>query len=542
MAFEKIGKINLENRIGVDILEDLSNMLPLFKPEITKDSIYKKKELNNIFIAFSDSKTLKDIKLRRRFLEFQEVNKLNNFFIKLNREIPKLYEKKIDEIVKQGWNNIEFCTCFIEHFELPNNFLPSERNSYLNQEICFAPIIPFKTLKDYQSKVFFESEKIIHNKNTRFIIEMPTGSGKTRTSMEIISSLLKTEQAGTIITWLANSEELCLQAIDSFTEVWNHVGNKNVELIRVWGKNNLIIPEDNESGFVVASFQKLISILKTDSTAIKEISKRNFLVVVDEAHISAAPKYLALIKEILGKHTRLIGLTATPFRSFYNVEANKALADIYFNKIIKIVPEENLRVLEYLKKRQILSRVKSIPLQTSPNFRPTPDEMKIIETNNRFPEGLLKKIGDDSVRNIEIVTKLIELLKTHKSVLFFACSVSHSKFISSLLHYLGYASCHIDGKTEKASRRYFINEFKEGNIQVICNFGVLTTGFDAPKIDLVFMARPTMSPVLLRQMIGRGLRGKYIGGTETCTIVSVKDNIEGIDNPNVFDIADEYFD
>jgi len=101
----------------------------------------------------------------------------------------------------------------------------------------------------------------------------------------------------------------------------------------------------------------------------------------------------------------------------------------------------------------------------------------------------------------------------------------------------GIRAAHVDGNSG-SYRRSIIKAFKEGEIQVLCNYGVLSTGFDDPKIDIVFMARPTNSIVLYSQIIGRGLRGPLIGGTDTCEIYTVFDNINGL--PSNEEIA-EYF-
>ena len=79
----------------------------------------------------------------------------------------------------------------------------------------------------------------------------------------------------------------------------------------------------------------------------------------------------------------------------------------------------------------------------------------------------------------------------------------------------------ISGKTKAATRRQIISDFKNGRIQVLCNCEVLTTGFDAPLVTHIVMARPTLSKVLYEQIIGRGLRGKQFGGTEECVILDV---------------------
>jgi superfamily II DNA or RNA helicase len=69
------------------------------------------------------------------------------------------------------------------------------------------------------------------------------------------------------------------------------------------------------------------------------------------------------------------------------------------------------------------------------------------------------------------------------------------------------------------------SSIKAGDLRVLCNHSVLTTGFDAPRTDLLLIARQVKSPVSYMQMVGRGLRGPRNGGTETCTILTVLDNL-----------------
>ena len=105
----------------------------------------------------------------------------------------------------------------------------------------------------------------------------------------------------------------------------------------------------------------------------------------------------------------------------------------------------------------------------------------------------------------------------------------------------GFSSAHIDGNTGQI-RKTLIDKFKTNEIQILCNYGVLSTWFDEPKIDVVFMTRPTNSIVLYSQILGRGLRGPLIGGTEFCEIYSVIDNILDLpQNSEIFSYFDEYF-
>ena len=154
----------------------------------------------------------------------------------------------------------------------------------------------------------------------------------------------------------------------------------------------------------------------------------------------------------------------------------------------------------------------------------------------------MKRLSKESVRNIEIVKRLKKECDNGSKIIFFACGVPHSKQICAFLTLLNIKAAHIDGDVSNNRRKKLINDFVNGKIQIICNYEILSTGFDAPKTDVVFISRPTFSIVLYAQMIGRGLRGPAIGGSKTCKIIDVKDNIQGYSNEDsVYDYFQEYF-
>ena len=106
----------------------------------------------------------------------------------------------------------------------------------------------------------------------------------------------------------------------------------------------------------------------------------------------------------------------------------------------------------------------------------------------------------------------------------FAASVEHAQALAALLRMEGVAAFPISGTTDPGTRRLYIERFREGRIQVLANYQVLTQGFDAPAVRAIYVARPTFSPALYQQMIGRGLRGPRNGGKEECLIVNIADN------------------
>ena len=112
-------------------------------------------------------------------------------------------------------------------------------------------------LFNHQARALRQVEFYLNEEPCRTLLHMPTGSGKTRTAMEIIADSFNRNKEGCLIFWLVYSEELCEQAVECFLDIWKHVGNKNVKLIRAWGRNNLSPLDEEKFAFVVGGFQKL---------------------------------------------------------------------------------------------------------------------------------------------------------------------------------------------------------------------------------------------------------------------------------------------
>jgi DNA repair protein RadD len=312
-------------------------------------------------------------------------------------------------------------------------------------------------------------------------------------------------------------------------------------MVRCWGSGAMLPYDREERALVIGGFQKMYSMLSGSEVPFAELRKRIEVVLVDEAHKVLAPTYKEVTKSLIGDGTRVVGLTATPGRSAIDAEQNKALADFFFNEIVSIDSGQE-PVIAYLRKRKVLSEVTYERIYTELDFELSDADRIYLEKFFDLPAGILKKIGSNDVRNVEILKRLQHECEAGGQIIFFACNVEHSKFITAMLLYLGFKAAHVDGKTSRNRRHTIIDDFKRQNIQVICNFGVLSTGFDAPKTDVVFISRPTTSIVLYSQMVGRGLRGPAIGGTASCKIIDVKDNIVGFsDQDLVYDYFEDYF-
>jgi DNA repair protein RadD len=539
---ERLPIQDLTHLIGSDTLETIKKIIPFISNSGIQhpDEIYLKQNLVKIFLSFSGEDIFFNQDFRKQLLgrlSLLEIQDLANR-LKINPQLQ--FSELVDAIARIPWSDNNETKIFIEFFKLPPTFVPVSRISILNIEHIQKPDSPYKSLKDFQTDVFERSMEKMEYPLQTFLIQMPTGSGKTRTAMEIICTVLN-RNPGKSIIWLANSEELCEQAVESFKEVWEHIGQSDVDVIRAWGSNGLTVPI--RTSFYVCGFSKLHSTFRRSPELAPILSKQLVLIIVDEAHQVVAPSYKKVVENLRSENysAHLIGLTATPGRGNLQNEDTQLLIHYFSGNKIEISSGVK-GVFEYLRDKKILAAIQKDPLKTNIIFNLTQKEKEYIKKHYDFPMEFLETISSNDDRNIAIVNKLKEECKLKKKILFFAGSVKQSKFICATLNFLGFRAEHIDGSTKRNRRRNLINEFKDGDLNIICNFGVFTTGFDAPKIDVVFIARPTMSIVLYSQMVGRGLRGPAIGGKASCKLIDVIDNIETYSSPdNVYDYFKKYW-
>lgn len=544
MIFRYLSKRDLQDVIGRDLLERLEGLAPILFPEAADPTfLYKKNTLLKVLFSFKASQLMKDKSFLEKLLNSLPAEKLEEISnvtgVGTN---SKTFQERLDKILKKGWREREYCETFIRQANLPETFLPAARHDLLPKEVVTPSIKPFKRLKIYQYNIYSKAMEQLSVPLSRFVMHMPTGSGKTRTSMELIVDTLNAARENGVVIWIAHSEELCEQSIQCFREVWSHIGSSRVTIYRGYGSSWELPSPHSGKAFVVGGFQKLYSLLKKNDAVFFGIKERVQLVVVDEAHKATAPTYKKVTKALIGSQTRLIGLTATPGRSVEDDEANQDLSQLFFSQVIGIETPNNESVFDYLRREKVLAHVVMERLITSRTYEMTTAHKKRLEQEFDFPGDFLKRVGDDDIRNIEIIKRIRQECDLDKKILFFACSIEHSQFVCALLSFSGIQAAHIDGSSDRNERAEKIDSFKNGRLQVLCNYGVLSTGFDAPNTDVVFISRPTKSIVLYSQMIGRGLRGPAIGGTANCKVINVIDNIVGLpSDDSIYDYFEEYW-
>lgn len=478
-----------------------------------------------------------NISFRKKLLKHANIKDLEKFFYTLGlvKKDEKLKDDNIEKLInlslKNKWEDSEATRAFVEIFDYETNLIPKKGTNKLKIQIAKSSENPLKTLTDYQSEIFFRCNKLVENKWKRFIIKMPTGAGKTRTTIEIISHFLNygvhINEKRQII-WIADKEELCEQAIEAMNDVWIHLGNEELKIYRLWGTNKF--PSFEKNSFIVATYQKLNSMLKND-----QIFPSPDLIISDEAHNIIAPSHQKVLEKLQEKlnGTRIVGLTATPIRGIASQENDKLIE--YFDNTIIEINSGNENPISYLQNQGFLSYCKPKTIPSKREFTLSNEERRDLERERDLPKGFLDRIARDNKRNLIIAECLKKFIDEKLQVIYFAPSVQQSKFMCALIMSLGGEAAHIDGSTPIEYRRDVISRFKNGKIKFIFNYNVFSTGFDSPNIDVVFIARPTTSIVLHQQMIGRGMRGPRMGGKQVFYLYRIADILPDIE------LADEYF-
>ena len=479
----------------------------------------------------------------------------------------------IDIISQKPWGKNTTSIYLANLWGLSEDIFNKEIDDNIVCNIVKAPSEQFYELLDYQ---YYIKQRALYNLNSgnlqeRMLIHMPTGTGKTKTSMHIITNYMQfsLHKKG-IVIWIAHTIELLEQAYDTFLDVWGHLGNGDINAYKLWGTQSIEDVDSELNGIVFCGLAKLMSIYTSNSELFERLKKDCRLIVFDEAHKAAADQTKKIIEKLMlmpsGYENRaLLGLSATPGRTTEASYDNNLLTNMFGGKLIYIdsdtlnrinmgklgalnsVAEKN--IIKYFQERKILSKITTERLTYKKEF--TENELRILSSvlkdlgydEKEYTAKHLEVLAENKNRNTAIMQKL-RMLHTEKiPTIVFACSVEHAKMLSAMLTLEGISNSLVVGEMDPIDRKKAIDKFKDRNsgVDIIINYEVLTTGFDSKNIKCVFITRPTKSIVLYSQMLGRGLRGPLMGGNENCLLVDVDDNLKAFDNETAFSHFNDYW-
>jgi DNA or RNA helicases of superfamily II len=370
------------------------------------------------------------------------------------------------------------------------------------------------------------------------LLVLPTGGGKTLTATYwLMQSLL---DKGRKIVWLAHRHELLNQAQLGFEKVcykdiaqnkpsynWRIISGQHDKPIHIKPIDDIIIASKTSLKRGLNYFlQKWL----------KENGDQAFL-IIDEAHHATASEYRDLIDSIRAnsKHLKMLGLTATPFRTADNEQG--LLKKVFPNDIVYKID------LRELINRGILSEPIFKSVSTGVNMVELFEENNSEEALDRIArdsffdiESIGKEaavaIANNSKRNSAIVSEYVKNKEKYKQTLVFALNVDMAIVLNGLFKAAGIRSDFVVSDIRDLVTKVTISskengekiqKFRDGELDVLVNVNILTEGTDLPKVQTVFLTRPTKSTILMTQMIGRALRGEKAGGTKDAYIVSFID-------------------
>ena len=506
----------------------------------------------NSLLGFLNNRTVEILK-HLGYLEKITSSKISKIIIKSYSEEKILSIKKIRNFLIDTLNKTEILS-------LTNQLSKSERkNNY-----AYLKNLSFKkNSKEMEIlKYFFEiknSPKAIDevnktenieinlkvNENSKINSIYPLFDHQIKASQEVME-LLKSNKprADFTVVWLANKEELCDQAMQEFYKSWQILGNQEIKIFKHFGgvRSNLkdINDELEVSPTVIfSSLGMLWEDVTSNITSVMELSKSTRLIIMDEAHLSTAKTYKTIIELLAPTNkTSILGLSATPGRTYRDVSQDIELKDFYYAQKVGLKIKNEKNIINWLIKNEYLAKtsIEKINFESDLAKLCTKNEVQNelirIKEGKDYSKSFMKKLSHDNER-IEFVSK------NNEKMIVFASSKDNAIAISDLLNIMGIKAASITTETDINLRRQAIKNYKNVNsdLNILVNYDVLTTGFDAPKTKVAIITRPTTSIVLYHQMIGRAVRGIKAKGNKSCRILTVADTYL----PGYKDLADSFY-
>jgi superfamily II DNA or RNA helicase len=236
--------------------------------------------------------------------------------------------------------------------------------------------------------------------------------------------------------------------------------------------------------------------------------------------------------------TALLGLTATPGRTWNDKDEDRKLAHFFGKKKVSLSVAGYSSPVDFLIDEGYLAKPTFKTLLNESSNGLTGREVADLSSRFDIPPAVLKRIAANEQRSLKIIDATEDLLTRHKRVLMFATTVDHARLMATVLRARGHDADLVTAETPTEVRAATIERFRSDSPEpmVLCNYGILTAGFDAPATSAALIARPTFSLVEYSQMVGRAIRGPKAGGNKAAEILTVVDT----DLPGFRDVSEAF--
>ncbi len=350
-------------------------------------------------------------------------------------------------------------------------------------------------LRWYQSEAVEAVYRHIRTRRTNPCVVLPTGAGKSWVIARLCADAVA--RWGGRVVVLAHRKELLEQNAEKIRRLAPdiEVGVYSAGLRR----------RDLDTPVVVAGIQSV----RKRAPDIGRVD----LVIVDEAHLipsNGEGMYRTFLDEarIVNPDVFVVGLTATPYR------LDSGLLCGPDNVLGEIAYESGVRELIA---KGFLTRL------ASKCGTAVADTSGVTVRGGDFVQAELDRLSSDPELVEAACREILEFAAGRHKCLLFASGVVHGRMLAEQLEALGERCGFVSGETSRDERAEILADFRDGDLRFLSNCDVLTTGFDAPEIDAIALLRPTQSPGLYYQMVGRGLRTHP--DKENCLVLDYGGNI-----------------
>ena len=338
------------------------------------------------------------------------------------------------------------------------------------------------------------------------LIEAATGAGKSHIIAAIAQTLHRISK-GKHILCIAPSAELVVQNREKYVATGNPASVFSASL----GAKELRHPV-------------VFGTPGTIKNKIHRFGAQFCAVVVDECHgITPTIRHIIERMQEANPNLRVIGLSATPYRMrtgyIYRLDENgdpvseQQASDPYFMRLVSKITAPELIARGFLTP-PVIGAINADGYQTL--------QMQ-VNRQGKFDQADIDRAYTGQGRKTSaVIADVVAQAQNRRGVIIFAATVQHAReCMESLPLHL---SAIVTGGTPKGERASILRRFKAQQIKYIVNVAVLTTGFDAPHVDVVALLRATESVGLLQQIIGRGLR--VAPGKNDCLILDYAENLD----------------
>jgi DNA repair protein RadD len=384
------------------------------------------------------------------------------------------------------------------------------------------------TLRPYQREAL--SALVAAAPQRQFLLlQAATGAGKTVVFCALARYYFSRWGMRTLV--LAHRSILVRQAMDKLLQEWpagEDVQNCGKDVGKAGGRRpslglvcaSVSSRREADADVVVASPQTL-------KNHLEELPKVD-IVVIDECH-RVGPKnldstYKAILEAVLARRpgARVIGVTATPWRLGQGcIYGSRAVAgtENWWDRIDCRISMAELQRQGYLVPLRALS---------CPSLRVELAGLDL--SSGDYNETQLAKLMSRPLELDSAVKAFLEHAGGRRRCVAFCCTITHAAMLAARFRQAGIEAGVVDSSRESADNQSRLDDFKRGRIRVLCNVGMLTEGWDCPEVDCLLLCRPTMSPALYVQMVGRGLRPA--AGKRDCLLLDLVDNVGRHGSPN----------